>query len=142
MPLKVEPMDEPVLNLTPMIDVVFNLLIFFMIGTRFTDMERDLKLKLPEVAEAAETKPLTAPDPIVVNVSQAGALIVEQRELSPLQLKAFLEKRREQYKDQTVVLRGDGRGSYQRVMDVLDLCHQAKIVNISLAAQLNPEHAP
>ena len=50
MPLKTHQDDLPALNLTPMIDVVFLLIIFFMVGTKFTD-ERDIQLKVPAVGQ-------------------------------------------------------------------------------------------
>ncbi len=56
MPLKTGTVEEPKLDLTPMIDIVFLLIIFFMVGTQFTEMERQYDIKLPTVTDA---KPLT-----------------------------------------------------------------------------------
>ena len=53
MPLKTQQDEHPTLNMTPMIDVVFLLLIFFMVATSFAKIERDIELELPEVAAAA-----------------------------------------------------------------------------------------
>ena len=78
MPLKVAPLEEPQLNLTPMIDVVFNLLIFFMLGTHFADLEREFDVQLPQVAAA---QPLTGqPDEIAVNVFADGRILVGREE--------------------------------------------------------------
>ena len=52
MPLKTQLDDAPSLNMTPMIDCVFLLLIFFMLGTKFADPERNIRLRVPEVADA------------------------------------------------------------------------------------------
>ena len=54
-----ESADELVLNLTPMIDVVFLLLVFFMVATTFLDPERELELELPEVRDQANAPRLT-----------------------------------------------------------------------------------
>jgi len=51
MPLKTHQDELPELNLTPMIDVVFLLIIFFMVGTKFADMERNVELKVPRVSQ-------------------------------------------------------------------------------------------
>ncbi|MFN9041619.1 MAG: ExbD/TolR family protein, partial [Planctomyces sp.] len=52
MPLKTENLEDPILNLTPMIDVVFLLIIFFMVGARFTEEANDQKfdVQLPTAA--------------------------------------------------------------------------------------------
>ena len=52
MPLKTHVDEQPTLNLTPMIDIVFLLIIFFMVGTKFSELERKIGLKVPEVAGA------------------------------------------------------------------------------------------
>lgn len=136
MPLKVEPLEEPYLNMTPMVDVVLNLLIFFMLGATFAQEERQFDIKLPSVAHAA---PLTAPpDEIVVNVFADGRLVVDQQTVSPEDLRQRLEEAHARYAEQAVLIRGDGKGDYQTIMDVLSLCQNAGIRNYSLATQLKP----
>src|SRR5690606_15367471 len=49
MPLKTHQDDMPAVNLTPMIDIVFQLIIFFMVGARFTELEKKVDLSVPEV---------------------------------------------------------------------------------------------
>ena len=137
MPLKLQPLEEPQLNLTPMIDVVFNLLIFFMVGTRFADLERQFDVQLPQVSAA---QPLSnPPDEIVVNVYADGRLLVSREELSRAELQDRLTTARERYAEQAVLIRGDGGASFQQIADVLAVCHAAKIRNFSLATQLDSE---
>ena len=59
MPLKTQQDEMPQMNLTPMIDVVFLLIVFFMCAAKFSDLERDIDLRLPQVAkaDAANTAP-------------------------------------------------------------------------------------
>ena len=93
MPLKMQPLEEPQLNLTPMLDVVFNLLIFFMVGTRFADLERQFDVQLPQVSTA---QPLTSlPDEIVVNVFPDGKIVVNREEISSSELLSRLTEARE-----------------------------------------------
>jgi biopolymer transport protein ExbD len=137
MPLKVDALEEPQINLTPMIDVVFNLLIFFMLATRFADMERQFDVQLPTASSA---QPLSAPpDEIVVNVFGDGRIVVSQQTLSLEQLEARLKAAHDRFADQAVLIRGDGGGTYQNIMDVLGVCHRAEITNFSLATQLKNE---
>jgi biopolymer transport protein ExbD len=137
MPLKIAALDEPQLNLTPMIDVVFNLIIFFMVGTRFADLERQFDVQLPRVSAA---QPLTnLPDEIVVNVYRDGRVVVNRDPMTIAQLETTLRAARERYADQAVLVRGDGQGIYQSVIDVLGACQRAGIRHFSLAAQFQPE---
>jgi biopolymer transport protein ExbD len=133
MPLKVEPLEEPYLNMTPMVDVILNLLIFFMIGSRFVEDERQVDIQLPSVSHAL---PLTAPPrEIVINVYSDGRMVVDQKPISAESLENMLSDAHSRFADQAVLIRGDGKGSYQSIMDVLSICQKAKIHKYSLATQ-------
>ncbi|MBR9803731.1 MAG: ExbD/TolR family protein [Rubinisphaera brasiliensis] len=137
MPLKTEEIEEPVLNLTPMIDIVLLLIIFFMVGTKFSDAERQFEINLPTVSDAM---PLTTlPDELVVSVSEKGELTLDSRPVTLAELQQELTTAAERYADQAVIIRGDAQGSYQNVMDVLAACHRAGLHNLSLANRLNRE---
>ncbi len=138
MPLKVsDPASEPSLNLTPMIDIVFLLIIFFMVGTQFAERERQFDVDLPTVSDA---QPLTSrPDEIVVNVIGEGIVSVDDERLTLPELELKLRIAQQNYADQTVVLRGSGPDPYQQVVDVLATCHRAKITHISLANRLSDD---
>ena len=72
------------INMTPMIDCVFLLLIFFLVATEFEEDERSIPVKLPQASEAM---PLTArPKEITVNVDQQGKFFISRNELSEQQL--------------------------------------------------------
>jgi biopolymer transport protein ExbD len=99
MPLKIDALEEPFLNMTPMVDVVLNLLIFFMLGTHFAEQERLLDIQLPTVSHA---QPLTAPPAdIVINVFADGHLEVGQKSVSPSELENLLSEAHARYKDQS-----------------------------------------
>lgn len=85
MPLKTDTLEEPLLNLTPMIDVVF-LLIIFMVGARFTEEKHDQQfdVELP-TASAVQTMSRT-PDPLVITVYRSGRITIKDRELNQSQL--------------------------------------------------------
>lgn len=137
MPLKVEPLEEPYLNMTPLVDVILNLLIFFMLGTRFAEDERQFDVELPSVSHA---QPLTSPpDEIVINVHSDGHVVVNEEAVSAPQLESLLAAAHDRFADQAVLIRGDGNGNYQSIMDVLSVCQKAHIHNYSLATLLKPD---
>lgn len=137
MPLKTESIEEAGINLTPMIDVVLLLMIFFMVGTQFIRQESQYEIELPRVAEA---QPLSAlPDELVISITQDGAIYLGGEARTPAELEADLRAARERYADQIVVIRGDGNGRYQEVMTVLSLCKRARINNIQLANRIEDE---
>lgn len=139
MPLKNEGYVEPHMNMTPMVDVVFLLLIFFMVSANFKELEREFDVNLPGVSEA---QPLTSrPDDIVINVYRDGRITVANEARSLKQLEADLEQARTRYADQTVLIRGEGEGRYQHVVDVLVACHRARIKHFSLATELKSAKA-
>lgn len=139
MPLKTESVEEPALNLTPMIDIVFLLVIFFMVGAQFTEEESSLDVKLPT---APIVEPLTSkPDALIVNVKENGSIEVGGRDRTLEELEALLVEAREDYAEQAVLVRGDREGRYQNVMDVLTACNAANIQHISLANERTDDGA-
>ena len=135
--MKTEEVEEPVLNLTPMIDIVLLLIIFFMVGTKFSDAERQFEIELPTVSDAL---PLTElPDEVVVSVAKTGELFLGDTLVTIVELEEQLKVAKSRYADQGVVVRGDATGSYQNVMDILAVCHRVGITNLSLANRVAEE---
>lgn len=134
MPLKTLPLEEPTINLTSMLDVVLNLIIFFMISTQFIQEERQYDVKLPTVSAATALS--GQPDEIVVNVLADGSFQIKGDRVGNQELLTLLKFARERFPGQSVVVRADGDGKYQPVMDVLSACRVAGIRNVSLANRL------
>jgi biopolymer transport protein ExbD len=135
MPLKSDSIEDLQLNLTPMIDVVFLLIIFFMVGARFTEEAEHQQFDV-ELPTASPVQTMSRqPDPLVIAVSRTGAIQIQSRELSPEELLSELRSAKAAFADQAVLIRGDGNGSYQSVVDVMNVCHQAEIKKFSLAFQ-------
>ncbi|WP_437202451.1 ExbD/TolR family protein [Planctomicrobium sp. SH664] len=139
MPLKLEPLEDPALNLTPMIDVVLTLVIFFMVGTQFSKQESQYDIELPKVSAAM---PLTQlPDEIIINIAEDGSISMFGQPRTLEQVESDLRAAHERYADQVVVIRGAAAGPYQNVMSVLDVCKRALISNIQLANRIEAEGA-
>ena len=116
-----------------MIDIVFLLIIFFMVGTRFSEIEQQYDIELPP---AAAVEPMSArPDAMVLNVARSGDVTINGERISITELTDRLQKARAAYAEQAVLIRGDGDGTYQSIVDVMDICHRAKIHRFSLAFQ-------
>ena len=134
MPLKTAPLEEPSINLTSMLDIVMLLIIFFMVGTKFAEEERQTGIQLPSVSENFALS--GQPDEIVVNVDANGKVKVQGEDLTLDSLRILLDAARFAFPNQAVVIRGDGRCEYQQVMDVFSTCKEVGIKNVSVA------HAP
>lgn len=140
MPLKTEEVEEPILNLTPMIDIVLLLIIFFMVGTKFSDAERQFEIILPTVADVL---PLSStPDALVVSIARNGEMLLGEQSVDRQTLEERLREAVERYEDQAVVIRGDGQGIYQNVVDVLAICHRAGARNLALPHRILREDEP
>ena len=119
------------INLTPMIDVVFLLIIFFMVATTFVREEKEIDLDLPEAASASPLENL--PDEVVINIMRTGQIKVAGRVVSEEALGRYLEEARARNPRQSVIIRGDRGTRYEHVVRVVGICHQAE-VSTSLAA--------
>ena len=128
------PQSEPELgvpNMMPLIDVVFLLLIFFLMWSRFEKEERELPVKLPEVSQA---QPLAMTEELVINITQEGKYVVANQQYSKEQLRTLLEQTRKNNPHQAVLIRGDGRAAWEHGVRVLGLCNKAKIKDTRVAA--------
>lgn len=134
-----QPADEtPFINMTPMVDVILCLLVFFMAATRLYDWdESEFAVKVPEVAAAA---PLTAaPDDIAVNIVAPGKVAIGEAAYDLDGLSALLRRARSRYANQGVMVRGGADLTYQDLADVLSACDAAGIRNVRLPVRSRDE---
>ena len=127
-------LPDPEVNLTPLIDVVFLLLIFFMVSTTFT-RETRLTVDLPE-AEAATAEGLS--DPIEVTVSQGGRYSVNNQVLDnndTRTLGAALVNAAQGDRRRPVLLVADAEASHQAVVTAMDAIGQAGFSRLSIATR-------
>ncbi len=134
MPLKTTPDEPPTINMIPMIDMMFNLIIFFLVGTEFATLERNIALRVPEVVDKGALT--TAPERRVVNVYRDGIVTLDEKSVTLGQLTEQLAAARAQYSDLGVLVRGDGQGVFQRVAEVLNACRQAGIQELGITVRL------
>jgi len=118
------------LDMTPMIDMVFNLLIFFMVVSQFANEERDLRVQLPEGSAAM---PMTSkPTEIFINIDAEGKYLIRGQHVSPEQLSRLLvQAAGDNPTSQTVVIRADRRVPWDYVATAMRLCNDAGIRDYS-----------
>tara|TARA_B100000575_G_C22751024_1_gene448031 strand:- start:6 stop:416 length:411 start_codon:yes stop_codon:yes gene_type:complete len=124
---------ESVIQLAPMIDIVFLLLIFFLVTWQFSRSEQDSRVKIPTSSQGKEET--RAISEINVNIRQSGELVINGEILTEQELLTKLRAIVAVYQNQPVRLRGDGEITYQTLMGVIDICQQAGIWNISFATR-------
>ena len=137
MPLRVQRDEQPNVNLTPMIDIVFLLIIFFMVGTKFSELseaEQNIALQVPQVQQAG---PMTAaPKKRVINVFEDGNITLDEEPISLEQLRQELVDAKQQYQKLGVIVRGDAAAFYQHVADVLATCRHAEITDLGISVRV------
>jgi biopolymer transport protein ExbD len=139
MPLRTHIDQEPTLNLTAMLDVMFLLIIFFMLGTKFVEEEeRSFAVNVPAVGDARSLSVKPAPRKIV-HVDRLGNITLGNgREQSPVtleQLAAELSAAAKQNQETGVLVRSDADNRLQSVAEVLGACKQAGIRDLNLAVR-------
>ena len=119
------------LNITPLLDLAFVLLVIFIITT--TPMVNDIPMNLP----TASNHPKEAPKkPNYVTVDGHGQVFLNSKQEPNLgELQADLVALRTQNPDLSVVVRGDSKIQYQNVVNVLDILQQANVTKVGLATE-------
>lgn len=116
---------SPSLDLTPVIDMVFLLLIFFLAATTFQQNEREMNVALPS---AAAVMPISAAlREIVVNVDEKGAIIVGGKPMQAEELRELIAGAVANNPEQKVSVRGDRKAAYEHIVRVLDTCKAAGV---------------
>lgn len=126
------------LSLTALIDVVFLLLIFFLVTSEFEEQERRLSIVLPTATSAT---PMTRkPREIVIDVDAAGLIYLRGQATELAELETLLTLAvADNPTNQSVIIRADGATSFQPVVSVMDMCNRAGISDYSVTTQEAPQ---
>jgi biopolymer transport protein ExbD len=126
--------EPPDINLTPLIDVVFLLLIFFMVSTTFKEDAR-IQLRLPEAQ--GEEAPAEEAESLIILVDRAGTFYVNDRQVVDSRLdtlKKAIAGAVGADRDLPVILKADAATPHQAVMTAMDAASQLGLVRFSFAA--------
>ena len=118
------------LNITPLLDLAFVLLVIFIITT--TPIVNDLDVDLPSAAKRPkDQKPKTQ----YVTVESSGKMYLNKEEVTYASLQEKLVGLRLEDADLNVVIRGSGKAKYQNIVGVMDVLQQANVGKVNLATE-------
>lgn len=123
-----KPYDD--INITPMLDLAYVLLVIFVIMTTAT--VQGMRVNLPKASPA---KSLAKPTTKAITVTQDGKVFLDTFPVTLPELEQRLVQQRAVTPEFPVVVRGDGEARYQNVMDVLDLLGRINITTVGLATK-------
>ncbi|MGD1916548.1 MAG: ExbD/TolR family protein [Phycisphaerales bacterium] len=115
--------DAPSIEMTPIIDMVFLLLIFFLVATTYQQSERELAIALPEAEAAGPISTMLRE--IIININAQGEIIVGGQAISLEELRSLVADAVQVNPDQKVSVRGDKDLPYGTIARVLDVCKAA-----------------
>jgi biopolymer transport protein ExbD len=120
------------INLMPLVDVVFLLLIFFLAATTFQNEEVELNLRLSEANSGDAGK---AKKQLIISLLQDDTVTMGGRTVTMEALRQKLVAAITRNKEQAVLVRGDSSAQFGVGLQVLDACRLAKIKKVNFAAQ-------
>ena len=118
------------LNITPLLDLAFVLLVIFIITT--TPLVNDLDLKLPTATKHEKDPPRKAN---YISVESDGKIWINKKTVDLAGLQGTLVSLRMDDPDLSVIVRGDGKAKYRQIRAVLDACQQANVTKVDLATE-------
>jgi biopolymer transport protein ExbD len=138
MNLRPAPREAADINLTPLIDVVFLLLIFFMVSTTF-NRDSELSIELPAAAAEAQKR---RPDAIEVAVDAQGRFYVNGRQLlnsQPKTLRQALQSAAGDSDSPPIIISADAKTTHQAVVQIMDAARELGFVRLTFATRLVPD---
>jgi len=127
--MQVEP--EPI-QMAPLIDVVFLILIFFLVTSVFGVYESEIDITLPTASSASALE--RGHGEIIINLRADGAIIVNDRIMDLAELEGVLRRVAEYFPGGAVIVRGDAEAALGHAIAVLDACRKADIQHVEFAA--------
>ncbi len=138
MNLQVRPRAEPEVNLTSLIDVVFLLLIFFMVSTSFVKKSQ-ISIRLPEADNASIVEQI--PDQLDIMITEQGTYLVNGRQLinnRPETIRNALQKLSGGNTNLPLTISADANARHQHVVTAMDVAGKLGFVKISIATINDP----
>lgn len=125
--------QRPVVQMAPLIDIVFLTLVFFMTISIFNQQETEINISVPQAQESKDAA--RSPGEIIINIDTDGRFVVNQKELSQEALEKMLVRVSTLFPDQSIIIRADENTVHKHTINALDACAKAGIWNISFATK-------
>ena len=125
--------SDPEFSMAPMIDVVFQLLIFFMVSATYTSEEKEMGVELP-TAQSGQAAG-GSPQEVVINVFKDGRVSLGNRTVNDAELERELGAAAQRDRATAVTIRGDRQASHERIVAVMDACGIAGLSNLALGTR-------
>jgi biopolymer transport protein ExbD len=123
--------DESEVNLTPMLDVVFIMLIFFIVTASFVK-EAGIDVNRPDAATAEKKERGN----ILVAITESGQIWIDKRQVDPRALRANIERLHAENPQGSVVIQADEESKNKLLVQVMDAARLAGVFNVSIAAEV------
>ncbi len=132
-----KPQENPQLDMTPMIDVVFELIIFFVVTIKQEDLFSRLTANRPAPAASSSS---SQEEDISVNIeigqrhdrSAQGVILYNKREVSRAELDKNLREVARTKKTTPIIVKCDGKSPHKALVDVLDICYKNELFSVSV----------
>jgi len=122
--------DENEINITPMLDVVFIMLIFFIVTASFVK-ETGIDVNRPDAQTAVAQEKAN----ILIAITETGEIWIDRRRVDPRAVRANIERLHAENPQGTVVIQADKKAVTEVLIDVMDSARQAGVYNVAIAAQ-------
>ena len=122
--------EEPEINITPMLDVVFFMLIFFIVTASFVK-ESGLEVNRPDAPTAVKKENAN----ILVAIGASNEIWINRRRIDPRAVRANIERMHAENPEGAVIIQADKKAFTETLVLVMDSARQAGVFNVSIAAE-------
>lgn len=124
--------EDNEINLTPMLDVVFIMLIFFIVTASFVK-EAGIEVNRPDAPTATVQEKAN----ILIAINEANQIWIDRRQVDPRAVRANIERLRAENPEGSVVIQADKRAFTETLVTVMDAAREAGVFNVAIAADNN-----
>ena len=122
---------KPVFMIIPMIDIIFFLLVFFMMNSLQTVAQKALAVQLPQAQSASAPAQM----PIIMTLDEEGHITIDNKPVSIQESSDIMKRHMQENANAAVVLQADKRTAHGQVVIVMDMLKQAGVKRLSIAAE-------
>jgi biopolymer transport protein ExbD len=132
--------EDPQLQMAPLIDCVFLLLIFFLLATTLKKIEKELPLELPHSAAAIDVA--EEPDLLIISVDKYGRKYIGSEPMGTRALHQYIKSAARKDPYRRVRVDADEKTQYRDVIEVIELCQFEGLRDVGLHTRKDPERKP